>query len=63
MKTYSITAQNRVECTVTVTANSLEEAKEKASMELETNSINEWSFMDGNKLTSWQEEGKEEQYF
>ena len=62
-KKYAVTATCRVECTVEVEATSPEEAMSIARGELESNHISEWSFVDGLNLTSWSEEGSDQENY
>lgn len=65
IKKYAVTANCRVECTVTVEASSLEEAKNLARETFETNDISNWNFPDDEsmELTSWSVDGGDTEYF
>ncbi len=62
-KKYAVTATCRVECTVEVEAASPEDAKRVARDELEANHINEWNFIESPQLTSWSEEGSDQENY
>lgn len=62
-KKYLVSATCRVECSVEVEASNPEQALEAARAELETNDVSQWSFVDGLKLTSWAEKGKDQETY